>query len=80
MEEGICKCLFVYNCSTDLHLSRFHSKAVQVTLSEIEKEMKSGINDSVRAAPDDSSGFGTRKELQNHRRRRLSAGSCAARR
>lgn len=27
-------------------------------------------NDSVRAAPDDSSGFGARKQLENHERRR----------
>lgn len=38
--------------------------------------MRGGINDSVRAAPDDSSGFGARKQLQNYRRGRKRAASC----
>lgn len=37
--------------------------AVQVTLSEMEKEVRRGINDSVTAAPDDSSGFWCKKTI-----------------
>lgn len=39
------------------------------TEKETEENGQRSINDSARAAPDDSSGFGARKQLQNHERR-----------